>query len=198
MAIIGDRKNRRRNLRILVLAVLALGIGGISSIATMAQSGPGNSQGGQGAAIEGTWIMKVLPAGAPAPFIALVSFAAGGVTEATGTADRNSPFASAAAPQSILIGSWRQSGNNTTGPDSPGAERRITELYVSTLPFFSFDTGGNALNMYKNYITYSLNDNNTLKGMGNTVKCDIDGTNCVPYESITISGTRLVAQGASN
>src|SRR5438067_294081 len=61
------------------------------------------------APVEGTWIQKILPAGAPAPFIALVSFAAGGVTEATGTADRNSPFASAAAPQSILIGSWRQS-----------------------------------------------------------------------------------------
>ena len=40
------------------------------------------------APIEGTWIQKILPAGAPAPFIALVSFAAGGVTEANGTADK--------------------------------------------------------------------------------------------------------------
>jgi hypothetical protein len=149
------------------------------------------------APIEGTWIQKILPAGAPAPFIALVSFAAGGVTEATGTADRNSPFASPAAPQSILIGSWR-SHNNTTGPASPGAERATTRVYVSTLPFFSFDTEGNALNMYKNYITYWLTDYNNLKGMGNSVKCDIDGTHCAPYGSITISGTRLIAQGASN
>jgi hypothetical protein len=150
------------------------------------------------APIEGTWIQKVLPAGAPAPFIALVSFAAGGVTEATGTADRYSPFASAAAPQSILVGSWRQSDNNTTGPDIPGAERRIRQVYVSTLSFFSFDTEGNALYMYKNYITYWLIDYNTIEGRGNSVKCDIDGTHCAPYSSITISGTRLIAQGASN
>jgi hypothetical protein len=147
----------------------------------VAQSRPGDSQGGQPAAIEGAWIQKILPAGAPAPFIALVSLAAGGVTEATGTADRNSPWASAAAPQSILIGSWRQADNNT---------------YVSTLPFFSFDAGGNALNMYKNYITYWLTDYNTIKGMGTSVKCDIDGTNCSPFGSIMISGTRLIAQGA--
>lgn len=145
----------------------------------VAQSGPGDSQ---AAAIEGAWIQKILPAGAPAPFIALVSFAAGGVTEATGTADRNSPFASAAAPQSILIGSWKQSDNN---------------VYVSTLPFFSFDAGGNALNMYKNYITYRLTDYNTIEGTGNSVKCDIDGTHCSPYGSITITGTRLIAQGAN-
>jgi hypothetical protein len=149
----------------------------------MAQSGDGNSQGDQGVAIEGTWIQKILPAGAPAPFIALVSFSAGGVTEATGTADRNSPWASPAAPQSILIGSWRPSGSNT---------------YVSTLPFFSFDAAGNALNMYKNYITYWLTDYNTIEGVGNSVKCQPDGTACSPFGSIKISGTRLIAQGASN
>src|SRR5205823_5706244 len=132
---------------------------------------------------------KILPAGAPAPFIALVSFAAGGVTEATGTADRNSPFASAAAPQSILIGSWRQSDNHTTGPDSPGAERGRRQVYVSTLPFFTFDTEGNALNMFKNYITYWLTDSNTIEGRGDSVKCDIDGTHCAPYSTITTSGT---------
>jgi len=93
------------------------------------------------APIEGTWIMKVLPEGAPAPFVALVSFAAGGVTEAMGTADRNSPFASPAAPQSILIGSWRRSDSNTTGPDSPGAELPATRVYVSTLPFFTSTLG---------------------------------------------------------
>ena len=150
------------------------------------------------APIEGTWIQKILPAGAPAPFIALVSFAAGGVTEATGTADRNSPFASPAAPQSILIGSWRESDNNTAGPDSPEAEPRLGHVYVSTLPLFTFDTAGNALNMYKNYITYWLTDYNTIEGRGNSVKCDIDGTHCVPSSSITISGTRLIAQAASN
>jgi hypothetical protein len=148
------------------------------------QSGQGgNSQGDQSAAIEGAWIQKILPAGAPAPFIALVSFSAGGATGATGTADRNSPFASAAAPQSVLIGSWSQSASNT---------------YISTLPFFSFDAGGNALNMYKNYITYWLTDYNTIMGRGNSVKCDTDGTHCSPYGSITITGTRLIPQGASN
>jgi hypothetical protein len=147
---------------------------------------------------KGTWIQKILPAGAPAPFIALVSFAAGGVTQATGTADRNSPFASPAAPQSVLIGSWKQSDSNITGPDSPEAERRKKQVYVSTLSFFSFDSGGNALNLYQNYITYWLTDSTTIEGTGNSVVCDIDGTHCSPYSSITISGTRLVAKGASN
>ena len=198
----------RHTVRRLMIApgILAL-VTGLSSMA-LAQSETSGSRFGEArvdehqarlvAPIEGTWIQKILPAGAPAPFIALVSFAAGGVSEATGTADRNSPFASPAAPQSILIGSWRQSENNTAGPDSPEAEPRNRQLYVSTLPFFTFDTAGNALNMYKNYITYWLTDYNTIEGKGTSVKCDIDGTHCVPFSSITTSGTRLIPQGASN
>jgi hypothetical protein len=148
----------------------------------MAQSDSGNSQGDQGAAIEGTWIQNILPAGAPAPFVALVSLSAGGVTMATGTSDRMLPFAPhPTAPISPLIGSWRQLDNNT---------------YVSSLNFFSFDDQGNAVYMIQNNITYRLTDYNHLVGMGNSFKCDIDGTHCKPYSSITITGKRLIAQGA--
>ena len=202
---------RRHTVRKLMIApgMLAL-VAGLSSMAHAQSETSGSrledarvdeNQAHLIAPIEGTWIQKILPAGAPAPFIALVSFSAGGVTEATGTADRNSPWASPAAPQSILIGSWRRSDNNTTGPDAPVAERTTTQTYVSTLPFFSFDTTNNtgkAVNMYQNYITYWLTDYNTIEGVGTGVKCDLDGTNCAAYGSLTICGTRLIAQGASN
>ena len=190
-------KNSHKRYAVMRLIIAPAALALVTGLSLMAQEARVDQDEARLAApIEGTWIQKILPAGAPAPFIALVSFSAGGVTEAMGTNDRNSPFASAAAPQSILIGSWRRSDNNTTGPDAPGAERR--QLYVSTLPFFTFDITGKALNMYKNYITYWLADDNTIEGVGTAVKCDIDGTNCAPYGSITISGTRLIAQGASN
>ena len=202
--------NKRHTVRKLMIApgILAL-VAGVSSMAHAQSETSGyrfedarvdEHEARLAAPIEGTWIQTVtpvLPAGPP--FVALVSFSAGGVTEATGTADRHSPWASPAAPQSILIGSWRRSDNSTTGPDAPKVERSIRQTYVSTLPFFTFDTAGNALNMIKNYITYWLTDHNTLKGIGNGVQCEIDGTtNCKPLGSITISGTRLIAQGASN
>jgi len=157
------------------------------------QSGQGsNSQGDQTAAIEGTWIQTITPVGAPAGFTALVWFSAGGTTGATGTADRLPPFALAPTqPISALIGSWRQANNNT---------------YVSSLNFFSFNDGSNGTQVgtvaygFQNNITYSLTGYNTITGRGTGFKCDINFTpsSCSPQGSITITGTRLIAQGASN
>src|SRR5215472_320486 len=94
----------------------------------MAQSGPGDSQGGQAAAIEGTWIATVHIAPGVS-FTALASFTAGGVTLATGTSDRQLPFAPApTAPISPLNGSWTRVANNT---------------YIASLNFFTFDINGN-------------------------------------------------------
>ena len=154
----------------------------------MAQSGQnGDSQGGQAPpAIEGTWIWSVTPVGAFQGFIALESFTAGGVALATGTSDRLPPFAPApTAPISPLYGSWRQLDNNT---------------YVATLNFFIFDSLNNATEMFQNNITIQLKDNN-LSGMGTACTWNITGgiigascSNPVPG-SITITGTRLIAQG---
>jgi hypothetical protein len=148
----------------------------------MAQSGLGDPT-----AIEGTWIMTITPMGAPAGFTALVWFSAGGTTGATGTDDRLPPFALVPTePISTLIGSWTRTDNNT---------------YVSSINFFSFDPVlGTAVYMIQNNITYSLTDYNHLKGHGNSVKCDISETpHCSLYNpSIKVTGTRLIAQGASN
>jgi hypothetical protein len=151
----------------------------------MAQSGSGDSQGDQGAAIEGTWICSITPAGAPSGFTALESFTAGGVALATGSSDRTPSPISPYGVMSPLYGSWRQLDNNT---------------YVSNLNFFVFPTSGNAINMFRNYITYRLTGSNTLSGVGRGVTCDVNGdpSSCVNPGNFTINCTRLIAQGASN
>jgi hypothetical protein len=153
----------------------------------MAQSSGGNSQGDQAAAIEGTWIVTVQPAGAPTGFTALMSFAAGGVTLATGANDRLPPFApTPAAPISPLYGSWRQMDNNT---------------YVATFNFFIFDSGGNAVNMFQNNATIRLSDDNNLAATGNSFLCKVSGDDCIsqpPAGPFTFTGKRLIAKGASS
>jgi hypothetical protein len=154
----------------------------------MAQSGSGNSQGDdQGAAIKGTWIVTVDRVLENIKFSSLTSFTAGGVILGTGTIDRTPP-----PPISPLYGSWSWVGGNT---------------YVATLNFFIFDPTGNALLMFQNNETYRLTDDNTLVGVGTACTWTIvdgivqnaPGTKCAPVPgSITITGKRLIAQGASN
>jgi hypothetical protein len=155
----------------------------------MAQSGPGDSQGGQAAAIEGTWIVTVDRVSQNIKFSALQSFTAGGVVLATGTLDRTPPPAI-----SPLYGSWTRTDNNT---------------YVATLNFFIFDSLGNPLLMFQNNEIFHLTDDNTLVGtgtactwniVGGIVQLPAQGGTCspVPGGGITITGTRLIAQGPSH
>jgi hypothetical protein len=179
--------------RILFAITLAGAVLGVLPKVAVPQSGQGgNSQGDQGAAIEGTWIQTVTPVGAPAGFTALVWFSAGGATGATGTDDRLMPFALVPTqPISPPTGSWTPADNNT---------------YVSSLNFFSFNDGshgtqaGTVAYGIQNNITYRLTGYNSLIGKGNSFKCDPNFTpsSCSPYGSITITGTRLIARGASN
>ena len=151
----------------------------------MAQPGPGDSQGGQAAPIEGTWIFTVQVAPGVA-FAALQSFAAGGVTVATGTSDRMPPFAPApTAPISPLYGTWSRGDGNT---------------YVTTICFFIFDSAGNAVHMFKTNETFRLTGDNNLVGAGVGFFCLPDGSGCTSdgHPPITITGKRLIAQGASN
>ena len=141
----------------------------------MAQSSPGDSQGGQAAAIEGTWILNIHRVVTGITFTALQSFTAGGVTLATGTMDRTPP-----PPISTLYGSWRRVDENS---------------YVATICFFVFDSAGNALAMIKTPEALQVVDENNLTGTGTGFACDINGNNCVNINSpITITGKRLIAQ----
>ena len=150
----------------------------------MAQGCPGDSQGGQAAAIEGTWIFAVQVAPGVA-FTALQSFTAGGVTLATGTSDRMPPFAPApTALISPLYGSWSRTEQNT---------------YVATICFFTFNSAGVSTGMFKTNETFRLTGDNSLVGTGVGLSCLPDGSNCMSAgPPITITGTRLIAQGAAN
>jgi hypothetical protein len=124
----------------------------------MAQSGPGDSQGGQAAAIEGTWVMTIHRVEQGLTFTALGSFTAGGVALATGTIDRSlEPL-----PNSPLYGTWVRTGNNS---------------YAVTLNFFVFDASGNPQGMIINPMTFQLVDDNTLAGTAppTALFCPVNG-----------------------
>jgi hypothetical protein len=127
------------------------------------------------APIEGTWILTIDRLSQGFSFSALQSFTAGGVTLATGTADRTPP-----PPISPLYGSWRRTGHNS---------------YSAAICFFVFDSGGNAVAMIKTPETFHLVDKDNLTGSGTALACDIHGDDCVDINSpITITGRRLIAE----
>src|SRR5207237_8034881 len=88
MSILGNGKDTKRSLGLLVLtsAALALGACGTSSAATA-----DSARSGLSARIEGTWILNIDRVTQGFSFTALQSFTAGGVTVATGTIDRTPP-----------------------------------------------------------------------------------------------------------
>jgi len=173
MAILGNGKNMKHMVRLLLLGVatLAAALGGMSPSAM----GEGRSKGG--GPIEGTWVFTIHRVNQNVTFTAFQSFTAGGVTLATGTIDRTPP-----PPISPLMGSWKPLGGG---------------LYGATLCFFIFDTEGKAVNMFKNYMTLWVKDYNTLEAAGDGDICDPDGSHCVVVpDQIVVTGKRLIAQGA--
>lgn len=176
MSILEKVRNRKhRALRLAISsAVIAVGIGGMSSTARADGDGSGLS-----APIEGTWILSINRVSQGITFTALQSFTAGGVTLATGTIDRTPP-----PPISPLYGSWKRVGHNR---------------YAVTICFFIFDATGKALGMIKGPETFQIEDDNTVTGSGTALACDLEGDNCADINSpITITGKRLLAQGASD
>ena len=175
-------KNRIRFAFILAAAVLC----GLPD-RVMAQSGPLESQfGGLAAPIEGTWFFTIQLAPGVG-FWALQSFTAGGVTVATGSADRMAPFGSAAAPVSPLYGSWSSKGDGSV---------------VVTILFFTFNSNGMPTGLFKTNETLRLKDDNTLEGSGVGFSCSYEkpptSNNCTALSGppITIYGTRIIAQGS--
>ena len=131
------------------------------------------------APIEGTWILTIDRVNEGFSFSALQSFTAGGVTLATGSADRTPP-----PPISPLYGSWRRIGHND---------------YSVAICFFVFDSAGNAVAMIKTPETFKMVDKDNLTGSGTGLACDIHGDNCVDINSrITITGKRLIAEEPSD
>ena len=173
MAILRQGRNMKHPVGVLLLsaATLAVTLGGASTAAAQ------HERSGLAAPIEGTWVFTIHRMKQDITFTAFQSFTAGGVTVATGTVDRT-PLPAI----SPLIGSWK---------------RLHGDQYGATLCFFIFDTDGTPLKMFKNYLTLSLTNKDTLEGWGDADLCDPDGSNCVVFDGqITIAGERLVVQGA--
>lgn len=166
MTSLENGKNRKRNLATLALSVLALTIG---SQAAVAQNSIPVS-----APIEGTWIMQVHRVAQNFTFTALQSFTAGGVTLATGTADRTPPPAI-----SPLYGTWKRVGDNN---------------YSTSLSFFIFDPSGGAIAMLQNYETFHLSTKGEIVGTGEAYLCNTSGEDCTNIESLTFTGKRMNAQ----
>lgn len=162
---------------------VALGVSGIDATATVDQTREdqaredterGEHEGSRlSAPIEGTWILTIHRVNQGITFSALQSFTAGGVTLATGTADRTPP-----PPISPLYGSWKRTGHNR---------------YAFTICFFFFDDAGNALGMLTTAASFRMEDDNRLTGSGTALTCDINGDNCSDINSpITFTGKRLI------
>jgi hypothetical protein len=176
MSLLGELRNRKNNTWRLAIAsaVIALSTGALSPAARADNEGPNGS-----APIEGPWILTIHRVSQGITFSALQSCNAGGVTLATGTIDRTPP-----PPISPLYGSWTRVAPNN---------------YVATICFFVFDPAGNAVAMIKTPETFQLVNNNSLTGSGKGLACDLNGDNCVDVSlPVTITGKRLIPQGASN
>src|SRR5437763_8166467 len=101
IASFGNKTGMKRKVGALVLAASVLCISSVSQ-PTSAQSGSG-----LGAPVEGTWlntITRINQGGAT--FTAVVSFAGGGVWQATGSTERQN------GGVSTLVGSWKRIGYN--------------------------------------------------------------------------------------
>ena len=169
IAFLGNETDVKRKVGALVLAAAALAIGSLSQPATA------QSRSGLASPIEGTWIFQVHRVTQNFTFTAFQSFTAGGVTLATGTADRTPPPAI-----SPLYGTWKRIDENS---------------YVTSLSFFIFDPAGNAVAMFQNYETFHLNDDDEIVGTGEAYVCAPNGDNCVNINSqITFTGKRMNAQ----
>jgi hypothetical protein len=169
IASFGNRTGMKRKVGALLLAAAVLSIGSVSQPATA------QSESGLRAPIEGTWILEVHRVTQNFTFTAFQSFTAGGVTLATGTADRTPP-----PPISPLYGTWKRTGDNS---------------YATSLSFFIFDPAGNAVAMLQNYETFHLNAYNEIVGTGEAYVCEPTGDNCVNTNSpITFTGKLMKAQ----
>jgi len=167
------KTNTKRPVMTLLLgaAALFLAVGGVSSTA--------RAQDGRPTPVEGTWlntITRINQGGAT--FTAVVSFAGGGVWQATGSTERQN------GGVSTLVGSWKRIGDN---------------LYSSRAYFYAFDPSGNPVVLLRVDQLQRLINKNQLVGVGQGYVCSLQGKgqDCVrtPEVDITITADRVVPQG---
>jgi hypothetical protein len=161
---------KRRVGRVLAVTALATVVGSTSPFAVA------NDGSGLAAPIEGTWTCTLADDAGAYSFTTLVSFAAGGVAQATGSLDR-------IHPASTLFGSWKHQNDGS---------------YAVSRAFFVFDpVSGNPTGMLKNNETIQMNGHDNLAGPGELLACQVDGSNCVgPISNYTFTCERLIVQGS--
>jgi hypothetical protein len=164
------KANAKRSGMALLLgfATFSLAVGGMSSTA--------RAQDGTSAPVQGTWLATITRTNqGGANFTAVVSWAAGGVWQATGANDRQD------GGVSPLYGSWKRVGEN---------------LYSSRAYFFAFDPSGNPAVLLRVDQIQRLKNRNQLEGVGQGYVCSLQGKgqDCVrtPEVDITFTADRVV------
>jgi hypothetical protein len=164
------KTNAKRTVTALLLgfATFSVAVGGMSSTAT--------AQDGAPAPIQGSWLTAITRINeVGADFTAVVSLAAGGVWQATGSNDRLN------GGVSPLYGSWKRIGENR---------------YSSKAYFFAFDPSGNPVVLLRVDQVFSLKNRNQLEGVGEGYVCSLQGKgqDCVrtPEVDITFTADRVV------
>jgi len=153
---------------LLAFATLSLAVGGLSATA--------RAEDGTPAPVHGSWLTEITRINQRgANFTAVVSMAAGGVWQATGSNDRLN------GGVSPLYGSWKHIGEN---------------LYSSRAYFFAFDPSGNPVVLLRVDQFFRLNNLNQLEGFGEGYVCSLQGKgkDCVrtPEVDITFTADRVV------
>jgi len=145
--------------------------------ATLAAGSTARAQGGTPAPIQGTWLQTVTRINqGGATFTATVSFAGGGVWQATGSNDHQN------GGVSTLFGSWKHIG---------------ADLYSSRAYFFAFDPSGNPVVLLRVDQVQRLVHQNHFEGVGKSYACSLDGKgqDCVraPEADVTFTADRVVS-----
>ena len=149
------------------------------SLAVVGMTSTARAQEGTPAPVQGTWLTTVTRINqGGANFTALVSFAGGGVWQATGANDRQN------GGVSTLFGSWKHFGGG---------------VYSSRAYFFAFDPSGHPVVLLRVDQFQRLTNQNQLEGFGEGYVCSLQGKgqDCVrtPEVDITFTANRVVPPG---
>jgi hypothetical protein len=164
------KTNTTRTVMALLLGfgTFSLDVGGMSSTA--------RAEDGTPSPVQGSWLTTITRTNqVGVSFTALVSFAAGGVWQATGADDRIN------GGVSTLVGGWRRLGKNR---------------YSSKAYFFAFDPSGNPVALLRVDQIYDLKNPNQLEGVGEAYARSLSGKgqDCVrtPAVDLTLTADRIV------
>jgi hypothetical protein len=173
------KTNAKRTVIALLLGFVTffLAVGGMSTTARAQDGTPAPVQGSWlTSPVQGSWLTAITRINqVGADFTAVVSLAAGGVWQATGSNDRLN------GGVSPLYGSWKRIKENR---------------YSSRAYFFAFDPSGNPLVLLRVDQIFELKNQDQLVGVGEGYVCSLQGKgqDCVrtPEVDITFTADRVV------